>query len=202
MTLPTYDTHHTPRSPSNAPRLTVTVVSSIEDLWKVFSIRAATYMAEQYCPYREEFDGNDFCAAHFLGFVDEEPAACARMRFFSDFVKLERIAVRQEFRNTRLLFHLARAAMDFARKKGFREMYGHPTDRMYKFWQKLGGQPIEGERKVVFSDVQYREIRVPLKPDPDAIGTHTDPYVLLRPEGQWHRRGVLEESASRPVISR
>ena len=46
---------------------------------KIFSIRAATYLSEQPCLYSEEFDGNDFCASHLIGYVDGDPAGCVRM---------------------------------------------------------------------------------------------------------------------------
>jgi hypothetical protein len=75
-----------------APSTTTRVSRTIEDIMKVFAIRAATYMNEQACPYDEEFDGNDFCAAHILGEINGEPAGCIRIRFFDDFVKIERSA--------------------------------------------------------------------------------------------------------------
>ena len=34
---------------------------------------------------------------------------------------------------------------------------------------------------------------------PSAISIGVDPYVIIRPEGRWHRPGILENSMSRPV---
>jgi hypothetical protein len=34
---------------------------------------------------------------------------------------------------------------------------------------------------------------------PNAITIGIDPYLILRPEGSWHRPGILEQSRSRPV---
>src|SRR5262249_16655938 len=161
------------------------------ELLKVFAIRAATYMSEQKCPYHEEFDGNDFCGAHLLGFVNEEPAGCLRARFFADFVKLERLAVRPEFRSPLLAFRLVGAVIGFARKKGFPLIYGHSQERLQDFWRMFGAGPLDNAQEFVFSPFRYREMQIPLRPDPDAIGIGADPYVILRPEGQWHRPGVL-----------
>jgi len=72
-------------------------------------------MGEQACPYDEEFDGNDFCAMHLIGSIGDEPAGCMRIRFFADFAKLERLAVRREFRGTPLVFEIARAAKELCR---------------------------------------------------------------------------------------
>ncbi len=51
--------------------ITVRIARTVEDIFKVFSVRSATYIAEQYCFYDEEFDGNDFCSTQFLGGVDK-----------------------------------------------------------------------------------------------------------------------------------
>jgi hypothetical protein len=74
---------------------------------RVMTIRSAVYLSEQECPYGEEFDGNDFSATHLIGYVGDEPAACLRIRYFADFVKMERLAVRREFRKTRLAFKVS-----------------------------------------------------------------------------------------------
>ncbi len=58
------------------------VVSTAEELMQVFAVRAAVYMAEQQCPYEEEFDGNDYCGTHILGLADGKPAGCVRTAFF------------------------------------------------------------------------------------------------------------------------
>jgi hypothetical protein len=40
-----------------------------------------------------------------------------------------------------------------------------------------------------------------LEPGPDAITLDSDPYVIIRPEGDWDRPGVLDISAARAVTS-
>ena len=201
MPTPTYDSYIQPPAGTNERRLSVKVVSTLEDFAKVIAIRAATYMSEQRCPYDEEFDGNDFCGAQFLGFVGGEPAGCLRARFFAGFAKLERLAVRSEFRKTRLAFRMVRAGIDFARKKGFTTLYGHAQERLESFWSHFGARPLGRRRDLVFSDFRYTEMRLDLPPDPDAITMESDPYVIVRPEGRWHCRGVLEVSSVRPVTS-
>lgn len=78
--------------------MTVRVARTFEDMAKIFSVRTATYMTEQLCSYDEEFDGNDFSGTHLLGEVSGEPAGCVRVRYFGSFAKIERLAVRPEFR--------------------------------------------------------------------------------------------------------
>ena len=93
-----------PAGSTPARRMQVKVARGADDLLMVYAIRAAVFLAEQACPYAEEFDGNDHCATHFIGFVGDEPACCLRARYFADFAKLERLAVRKEFRRTRVSF--------------------------------------------------------------------------------------------------
>jgi hypothetical protein len=40
-----------------------------------------------------------------------------------------------------------------------------------------------------------------LEPCADAITLDSDPYVIIRPEGDWDRPGVLDISSGRPVTS-
>src|SRR5580692_3110087 len=72
--------------------VSITVVRSIEDFMRVVAVRSATFVAEQDCPYEEEFDGNDFSASHLLAYVGKEPVGCLRIRYFAGFAKLERLA--------------------------------------------------------------------------------------------------------------
>jgi predicted GNAT family N-acyltransferase len=179
----------------------IEVARSLSDLMKVTALRAAVYMAEQTCPYDEEFDGNDFCAMHFIGYLGGEPAGCLRARFFADFCKLERLAVRHEFRRSTLAFDLVRAGMQMARKKGYTRIYGHAQDRLVPFWKRFGARPLGPGRKLNFSDFDYTEMVIEMQPDPEAIRLGTDPYVTVRPEGAWDEPGILEKSATRPVTS-
>jgi predicted GNAT family N-acyltransferase len=179
----------------------IRVAHSIADLMQVIAIRAAVFLAEQSCPYQEEFDGNDFCALHLVASVRDEPAACLRIRFFADFAKLERLAVRHEFRRSVLAFELVRAGIRLARRKGYTRIYGHAQDRLVPFWSRFGARPLSPRRPLRFSDFSYVEMLLEAEPDPRALSLADDPYVLIRPEGHWDAPGPLERSAVRPVTS-
>jgi predicted GNAT family N-acyltransferase len=193
---PVYDSY---RRNSGGRELMVTVARTFEDLVRVSSIRSAVYIGEQECPYEEEFDGNDLAATHLIGYVGDEPAGCLRIRYFADFAKVERLAVRKEFRNTRLSFQLVRAGIKLCQMKGYRRLYGHSQKRLVNFWSRFGFRPIDGRKEFVFSDFDYVEIVAEVDRDPEAITIGADPYVMIRPEGRWHVPGVLERSASRDV---
>lgn len=178
--------------PTPKPRLEVSVARNIEDIFQVFSVRSATYMAEQFCLYAEEFDGNDFCSTHWIGRVNGDAAGCIRARFFGDFAKIERLAVRAEYRNSRLAYQLVRAAIDHCRRKGYRTLYGHSRLDLQRFWQIFGFRPIEDRPLLDFANVKYAEMRLDLAPSNDTISLADDPMKILRPEGAWDAPGPFE----------
>ncbi len=180
-------------------RAEVRIARGFDDLLMVYSVRSAVYIAEQECPFAEEFDGNDHCATHFIGFIKGEPAGCIRARFFHDFVKLERLAVLKRFRKSTLAYELVRSGIDLARRKGFRRIYGHSREGLEAFWARFGAKPIDGDRHLTFSGCRYTEMVLDVEPLPDAITLDSGGFVLLRPEGAWDQPGILEISATRPV---
>lgn len=186
---------------ANHKKVGITLARNFEDLSRVIAIRSAVYIGEQECPYDEEYDGNDLAATHLIAYIGDEPAGCLRVRFFADFAKIERLAIRKEFRKSRAAFQLVRAALKLCQKKGYRRAYGHSQTRLVDFWGRFGFHAFEGGKSFVFSDFDYVELVAELDADPDAIAIGTDPYVIIRPEGRWHRPGVLEQSTARAATS-
>ncbi len=189
--------HYLPAPPK--PTLSVTVARTIEDFMRIMTIRAAVYMAEQECPYEEEYDGNDFSATHILGYVGDEPAGCMRIRYFADFAKVERLAVRKEFRSAGLAPHLVRTSVELCEMKGYQRLYVHSQKRLMKFWTKCGFKTFEGGQELIFSDFDYVEMILDTERHPQTISIGMDPYVIIRPEGNWHSPGILERSRTRPL---
>lgn len=168
---------------------------------QVVAIRASVFLAEQSCPYEEEFDGNDLCGLHLVARIDGEPAATLRARFFADFAKLERLAVRATFRRSDVAFRIVRAGIDLCRRKGYTRIYGHAQDRLVPFWRRVGARPIPNRPKLTFSDFGYTEMLLETTPHPEAVTLSSDPYVIIRPEGAWDEAGVLDVSSARPITS-
>lgn len=186
------------RSVKTEPRFEVVIARTSNDVEKALAIRAAVFMMEQHCPYEEEFDGNDRTCTHLIGLVDGEPAAAMRIRYFADFVKLERLAVLPRFRGMLIAKEIIEASINFCRRKGYRKMYGHGQKRLMKFWARYGFSPVDKNYSLVFSDHEYVEMFGDLEPHDDPITMHSDPHIFLRPEGAWDEPSILEKSAERP----
>ncbi|MGE5565148.1 MAG: GNAT family N-acetyltransferase [Parcubacteria group bacterium] len=188
---------------SNGGHLTVSVARTLNDLMHVMAVRTLVYMGEQSCPYDEEYDGNDFCGAtHLILRCDGEPVGVVRLRWFSDFVKLERLAIRAEYRGGPGLLMLAREAVALAERKGYRRLMGHVQRRVIPFWRRyFKARAREDRQPFYFSDYDYIEMEFDLHPPPDAISIDSDPMVILRPEGEWDRPGVLDLSTMRAAAA-
>jgi len=145
---------HWPRR-SQKPQLETRLAATHEEIAKVFALRSAVFLAEQDCPYEEEFDGNDFAGAHILGLVNDEPAAVLRVRYFAGFVKLERLAVLPRFRRTLIAKHVVEHAIQLCRRKGYTKMYGHAQKRLVGLWERFGFVVMNKNMHLVFSDHEY-----------------------------------------------
>jgi predicted GNAT family N-acyltransferase len=192
------------RLPEPQPRaLEVSIARTLNELMEVMAIRTLVYVGEQTCPFDEEYDGNDFCGAtHLLLRSGSEPIGALRLRWFADFVKLERVAVRREHRGGPGTLALVRAAFALAERKGYSVMLGHAQLRLVPFWRRhFGFEPRAGRPGFTFSDHDYVEIEAQIRPSEDAISINADPLVLLRPEGEWHFPGVLDRSAARTATN-
>ena len=172
------------------------VVQSLDDWMRVAAIRAIVFMGEQNCPYDEEFDGNDFTGTQVLALVGGEPAATMRIRYFADFAKLERMAVRPEYRNAQLGRRTFAYVHDFCARKGYKEAFGQCQVRLFDYMNACFGAELIGE-SYHFSDHQYHPIRYPIDKAPDHFTLLSDPMVMQRPEGDWDQPGVLEHSTAR-----
>jgi predicted GNAT family N-acyltransferase len=177
-------------------RYRVVPVSTADEFERALAIRNV-FLSEQNCPYEEEFDGNDRTGTLFLGSVDGEPAATLRIRYFSDFFKMERLAVLPRFRRTLIARQIVLEAVDFCRRKGYRRGFGHAQKRYMSFWAKFGFKPTDRALVLSFSDHEYIEMYGDLEPHERALTMDSDPYIMLRPEGRWDEPGVLERSAVR-----
>jgi predicted GNAT family N-acyltransferase len=108
---------------------------------KAFAVRAIVFVEEQNCPYEIEVDGKDFSALHFLGEIDHQPFAAARMRFLGEYVKLERLAIRKSYRGRGYGNQLLGFMMNTAREAGFCKMKLHAQTQALEFYRKHGFQP-------------------------------------------------------------
>ncbi len=178
------------------PSVVTKIVGNAEEMAQVLAIRAAVYLAEQACPYDEEFDGNDYSATHVLGLVDGRPAACVRWRWFADFAKGERMAVLPGYRGSGVSGRILDRSFELCRRKGYRRVLVHAQRHLVRHWQKFGFR-VKNDQVFRFSDFEYVTMVRDLPADPQALNADSDPMLLIRPDEDPDRPGVLERSAQR-----
>jgi predicted GNAT family N-acyltransferase len=181
---------------SNRPVVTIKLASTSDELLQCYALRAAVFMGEQQCPYWEEFDGNDYSASHLMLYVDGEPAASMRVRWFSGFAKLERAIILKRYRSMGLFVPFVEWARNFAARKGYPKAYLHGQKRLWEIFEKQGFYRVN-EQPFHFSDHEYGAFACDLEVGENAPSVRTDPMVLNRPEDQLDQPGILEQSMER-----
>jgi len=174
----------------------VNVARSVEDVLQALAVRAPVFLSEKDCPYAEEYDGNDFMATHILGFVGDEPASTCRLRYFARFARLERVAVRRQFRKQAVAGRMIEFAPELCRRNGYRKVHGQAEEHLVSFWGKFGFKLINPER-FTYNQTEYFELECDLDPHPDPITIGKGPLVLSRPEGAWDEPAAFEPQAHR-----
>lgn len=195
--LPDYDDYD--QSNANNTGYRVKVVRDFEDMAKVFAIRGSACLTDPEHLYDKHFDGNDFSSTHLLGFIDGEPVGTIRIRYFSDFTRIERLTVRPTHRKSRIAFRLAKAAFAWCRDKGYRTVGGVARAELIPFWTMLGFRLTEGKDPIYIYGLPHFDITLKLEPAEGAMRHMTDTMVLLRPEGRWSEAGRHETLNATPA---
>jgi len=185
-------------------QIVVDVVRTLDQLPQIYALRGIVYIGEQDCPFEEEFDGNDLAGVtHLVARVGREPVGAIRIRWFAGFAKLERAAVLRRYRESGVAHALWDASAAIAARKGYRKILGHIEPRLLGFWERCAGFRLrEGRAPFRFSDREYVEVVAELPARADAITLDAPAMTLLRPEGAWDERGVLDESVERGALKR
>lgn len=184
--------------PEQDPDYEIKIAHSLDEMLQVFAIRSIIYAGEQECPIEEEFDGNDFAgASHFMVYHEGKLIGTARMRWFAEFSKFERMSILKPYRNSGAATQLVRAAYELASRKGYRFMLGQVETPVLRFWERMGGAKRADRGMFYFSDREYHEGLVGFELRDDRIGLQSDSMTLNRPEGEWDESGVLDASIRR-----
>ncbi len=114
------------------------IVFSMDELMKAFAVRAVVFIGEQKCPYDIEIDEFEHSSIHIIGEIENEPIAAARIRFPGNWAKLERIAVRKEWRGNNYGHQLVDFMIRYCLDLGFHTMKMNAQAHLVDFYAKHG----------------------------------------------------------------
>lgn len=138
-------------------QITVTKVTSQQDLEKVFAIRKSVFVEEQNCPPELEWENEDV-SIHFLAKYEGENAGACRWRKTEKGYKLERFAVLKEFRNKGIAQEMIRTVLaDLPKEAEY--VYLHAQLTAVPLYQKMGFVA-EGEQ---FEEADIQHYKMVLK---------------------------------------
>ncbi len=167
---------------------TVDMVKTMEEMQQAYAIRREVFMGEGGEPEEEQFDGNDFCAAHLLVFWDNKPVATMRLRVVSGndggMIIWERMAILRYARERNLwIFRaLMKSARHYTDLMGIANVIGIVENpKLVRFWKIYGGVET-GEQPIDFRGHMYRPICLKLNREAPAATPTLREAILPVPE--------------------
>jgi predicted GNAT family N-acyltransferase len=100
-------------------------------------IREQVFILEQNVPVELEWDGLDESAEHFIAYIDDEPAGCARLIGGS---KIGRMAVLKQYRNQGIGLKLLESIKRYASQKRVTRLTLSAQCHAYEFYLSAGFQ--------------------------------------------------------------
>lgn len=139
----------------------VKTIESLNEFVEAIRIRVDVFIKEQKCPPGWEPDQLDKSSKHFIALLNGEIVATARLGESQDLItKLERMAVKKEYRGKgvgkALLLHIIK----FARQNGFKKIYAQAQVQAEPFYRKNGFITVSGaydlyNLKIPHVDMEY-----------------------------------------------
>lgn len=177
-------------------------LATSEELYRAAkAVRKQVFVKEQGIPEDKEFDGNDFCSAHIVAYIQKRhrklPIGTMRIRFFSDFVKFERMAVTRNFRKTNVSAYIMQYGFDYAAQKGYRTIYGMCKQELLHRWQRCGYHEVEGADKIEQNGMTLIPICCDIPQNPRALTMCSHPSLLTAKEGDWYDISHKEKDPSK-----
>lgn len=164
------------------------IVKTQEQFLHALTVRSICFNHEENLPYAQSFDGNDLSSTHVVCYDGDEPIGTLRVRWFSDFAKIERTCVLPSHRSSPALKIMDAFVHDHIGRKGYRRSITHASSKYARLWARLFGYKInkeKGEFHVPGHDLPYFELIKEIAPIAGALSIESDARVLSRVEGAW-----------------
>ena len=78
--------------------LDIRFIQNSKDMLSCLELRRTVFIEEQNVPENEEVDGDDPDCDHILLTVSDIPVGAARLKYYNDFIKVQRVCVLKNYR--------------------------------------------------------------------------------------------------------
>ena len=78
--------------------LDIRFIQNNKDMLSCLDLRRTVFIEEQNVPENEEVDGDDPDCDHILLTVSDIPVGAARLKYYNDFIKVQRVCVLKNYR--------------------------------------------------------------------------------------------------------
>ncbi|MEQ9115820.1 MAG: GNAT family N-acetyltransferase [Rickettsiales bacterium] len=114
-------------------------ISNISQLNQCLEIRRVVFIEGQKVPVDIEIDGRDGESEHFLLLIDESPSGTARVRYYDEVAKIERVAILEKHQGKGLGKKLMQGIIDCLKEeKAVRKLFLGSQSHAIKFYENLG----------------------------------------------------------------
>lgn len=166
-------------------RLNIVIVSDSEAFAQAMNLRREIFVGECKLDEHVEFDGNDYCSTHILALDGNKPIGTMRIRYFSDFVKMERMCVLKDYRKTDVAEQIMQKGMLFVAQKGYDKVYGICKKELLSRWKKDGFEVIPDAPCIEQKDYSLIPVWCKLQKPSSFITMQTSAEILNAKEGEW-----------------
>jgi len=142
-------------------KLTIRLIKNKQELEQVFRIRKIVFVKGQNVPVELELNSLDDEAKHIIVKYGNKPIGTARVRFFGDRAKVERLAVLKKHRGKGIGRRALKYAIDYCKRKGVKEVILHAQYYAKEFYEKLGFK----ERGKRFMEANIEHIEMYMVPN-------------------------------------
>lgn len=105
---------------------------------QALNVRKTVFVDEQKVSLEEEIDDLEDVSIHMIGVHKDEVIAASRIRFVDDYGKLERIAIKKDFRGNNFGLQMVRAMEEVIIKNNYHLAKLNAQTYATTFYEKLG----------------------------------------------------------------
>jgi len=136
--------------------LEIHIAKNQTEIDEALKIRKEVFIKGQNVPLDRERDGLDNSSEHAILYHNNKPTGTARIRYYDNKMKLERIAILDEARGKGLGIKLMEFLVQYGKQKNVKEINMHAQYYLLNFYSKFGFK----QRGDIFYDANMKHIEM------------------------------------------